>query len=110
VQNEQNVIHVVAEEIIDATDLLARLGEGPPPDTLSRADHVKHGDERLDIRARGGRRQHFVQEIVEKMDHVADLVPAAPGSAHKPGRRGKLRAAHPPSLDFPRQHPSHPKD
>jgi error-prone DNA polymerase len=100
VQNEQNVIHIVAEEIVDATGLLARLGEGPPPETLSPADHVKHGDERLDVRARGVRRQHFTREIAERMDHTADLVQAAPGSAHKPARRGKIRAAHPPSLDL----------
>jgi error-prone DNA polymerase len=99
VQNEQNVIHVVAEEIIDATSLLAQLGEGPPPDTLSPADHVKHGDERPDIRARGARRKHFTAEIAERMDHAADLVQAAPGSAHKPARRGKLRAARPPQLE-----------
>jgi error-prone DNA polymerase len=99
VQNEQNVIHVVAEEIMDATGLLARLGEGPAPETLSRADHVKQGDERLDIRARGVRRKYFLQEVAESMDHAADLVQAAPGSAHTPARRGKIRAAHPPSLD-----------
>jgi error-prone DNA polymerase len=100
VQNEQNVIHVVAEEIIDATGLLARLGEGPPPETLSPADHVKHGDERLDVRARGARRQYFTQEVAERMDQAVDLVQAAPGSAHTPARRGKMRAAHPPSLDL----------
>ncbi|HEX5780079.1 MAG TPA: hypothetical protein VFY21_14650, partial [Xanthobacteraceae bacterium] len=99
VQNESNVVHIVADEIVDATGLLSRLGEGPAPETLSRADHVKHGDEREDIRARGARRQHFVQQIADKMDHAADLVQAAPGSAHKPARRGKLRAAHPPKLD-----------
>jgi error-prone DNA polymerase len=100
VQNEQNVIHLVADEIIDATGLLAHLGEGPAPETLSRADHVKHGDERLDIRARGLRRKHFMEEVAENMEHAADLVQAAPGSAHKPARRGKVRAAHPPALDF----------
>ena len=99
VQNEQNVIHVVAEEIIDATGLLAHLGEGPPPETLSPADHVKHGDERLDVRARGARRKLFMEEISARVDEAADLVQAAPGSAHKPARRGKMRAAHPPQLD-----------
>jgi error-prone DNA polymerase len=100
VQNESNVVHVVAEEIIDATALLSRLGEGPAPETLSRADHVKHGDEREDIRARGARRRYLTHQIVERMDHAPDLVQAAPGSAHKPARRGKLRAAHPPQLDL----------
>ncbi len=103
VQNEQNVIHVVAEEIIDATGLLARLGEGPPPETLSPADHVKHGDERLDVRARGARRKLFMEEISARVDEAADLVQAAPGSAHKPARRGKIRAAHPPQLDVVQQ-------
>jgi error-prone DNA polymerase len=100
VQNESDVVHVVAEEVIDATALLGRLGEGPAPETLSRADHVKHGDEREDIRTRGARRRHLMHRIAERMDHAADLVQAAPGSAHKPARRGKLRAAHPPQLDL----------
>jgi DNA-directed DNA polymerase III PolC len=103
VQNEQNVIHVVAEEITDATTLLARLGEGPPPETLSPADHVKHGDERLDVRARGARRKLFMEEISARVDEAADLVQPAPGSAHKPARRGKMRAAHPPQLDVAQQ-------
>jgi error-prone DNA polymerase len=110
VQNEQNVIHVVAEEIIDATGLLSRLGEGPPPETLSPADHVKHGDERIDVRARGARRKLFMEEISARVDEAAaDLVQAAPGSAHKPARRGKMRAAHPPQLDVDRQHHPWPK-
>jgi error-prone DNA polymerase len=89
VQNEQNVIHVVAEEIIDATGLLARLGEGPPPETLSPADHVKHGDERLDVRARGARRKLFMEEISARVDEAADLVQAAPGSAREPWSKGR---------------------
>jgi error-prone DNA polymerase len=108
VQNEQNVVHVVAEEIVDSTVLLARLGEGPAPQTLSPADHVKQGDERLDVRARGARRQQFMHEIAERMDHAADLAQAAPGSAHKPVRRGKMRAAHPPQLDFDKSQPRAP--
>jgi len=97
VQNESNVVHVVADEIIDATGLLARLGEGPSPETLSRADEVKHPQERADHRAKN-LRQHLLAASADG-DHTADLVQAAPGSAHKPVRRGKLRAAHPPRLD-----------
>jgi len=99
VQSASNVVHVVADEIVDATGLLARLGEGPAPETLSHADHGKHGDEREDIRGRGMRHRHSIEQIADTMNAAADLVQAAPGSAHKPARRGKLRAAHPPKLD-----------
>ena len=98
VQNEQNVIHVVAEEIIDATGLLARLGEGPAPEAVARADEVKRPQDRIDHRARGVRRHELALDSVA--EHAADLVQAAPGSAHKPARRGKMRAAHPPQLDL----------
>jgi len=98
VQNEQNVIHVVAEEIIDATGLLARLGEGPAPEAVARADEVRRPQDRIDHRARGVRRHELALDSVA--EHAADLVQAAPGSAHKPARRGKMRAAHPPQLDL----------
>jgi error-prone DNA polymerase len=98
VQNEQNVIHVVAEEIIDATGLLARLGEGPAPEAVARADEVKRPQDRIDHRARGVRRRELTLDSVA--EHAADLVQAAPGSAHKPARRGKMRTAHPPQLDL----------
>jgi error-prone DNA polymerase len=98
VQNEQNVIHVVAEEIIDATGLLARLGEGPAPEAVARADEVKRPQDRIDHRAKGVRRHELALDSVA--EHAADLVQAAPGSAHKPARRGKMRAAHPPQLDL----------
>jgi error-prone DNA polymerase len=98
VQNEQNVIHVVAEEIIDATGLLARLGEGPAPEAIARADEVRRPQDRIDHRARGVRRHELALDNVA--EHAADLVQAAPGSAHKPARRGKMRAAHPPQLDL----------
>jgi DNA polymerase III alpha subunit len=94
VQNESNVIHVMAEEIIDATGLLARLGEGPAPEAIARADEVKRPQDRIDHRGKGIRRHELA------FDNSADLVQAAPGSAHKPARRGKMRAAHPPQLDL----------
>ena len=92
VQNESNVVHVVAEEIIDATGLLARLGEGPAPESIARADEVKHPQGRID---RGAKVM-----LADAPAHAADLVQAAPGSAHKPARRGKIRAAHPPQLEL----------
>jgi error-prone DNA polymerase len=100
VQNEQNVIHVVAEEIVDATSLLARLGEGPVPEAIARADEVKRPQDRIDHRAKGVRREELAQTLAAAAEHAADLVQAAPGSAHKPARRGKMRAAHPPQLDL----------
>jgi hypothetical protein len=96
VQNVSNVIHVVAEEIVDATGLLARLGEGPAPEAIARADEVRRPQDRIDHRAKGIRRHEFAATA----EHAADLVQAAPGSAHKPARRGKMRAAHPPQLDL----------
>ena len=100
VQNEQNVIHVVAEEIIDATGLLARLGKGPAPEAVARADEVKRPQDRIDHRAKGVRREELLQTLAAAAEYAADLVQAAPGSAHKPARRGKMRAAHPPQLDL----------
>ena len=100
VQNEQNVIHVVAEEIVDATGLLARLGEGPAPEAIARADEVKRPQDRIDHRAKGVCREELAQTLAAAAEHAADLVQAAPGSAHKPARRGKMRAAHPPQLDL----------
>jgi error-prone DNA polymerase len=99
VQNEQNVIHVVAEEIVDATGLLARLGEGTVPVAVARADEVKRPQDRIDHRIKGIRGRELEQALTETAEYAADLVQAAPGSAHKPARRGKLRAAHPPKLD-----------
>jgi error-prone DNA polymerase len=91
VQNEQNVVHVVAEEIIDATGLLARLGEGPAPEAIARADEVKRPQDRIDHRAKGMRRQELAR-LADAAEHAADLVQAAPGSAHKPARRASAAA------------------
>jgi len=42
-QSESNVIHVIADEIIDMTPLLDRLHADPSPvESLSRADEIKH--------------------------------------------------------------------
>jgi error-prone DNA polymerase len=42
-QSESNVIHVIADEIIDMTPLLDRLSiDASPVESLSRADEVKH--------------------------------------------------------------------
>jgi error-prone DNA polymerase len=42
-QSESNVIHVIAEEIVDMTPLLDRLHADPSPvESLARADEIKH--------------------------------------------------------------------
>jgi DNA-directed DNA polymerase III PolC len=109
VQNEENVVHVVAKEIIDATGLLAGLGEGPVPETLSRADEVKHPQNRPDHRGKNLRQRLLEAAVAADSNNAAELVQAAPGSAHKPARRGKLRAAHPPRLDPSRAKAPWPK-
>jgi error-prone DNA polymerase len=108
VQNEENIVHVVAKEIIDATALLGHLGEGPAPNTLARADEVKRPQDSIDHRG-GNLRKHLLKAKLDEMDRAADLVQAAPGSAHKPARRGKLRAAHPPKLEPGQAKASWPK-
>jgi error-prone DNA polymerase len=108
VQNEENIVHVVAKEIIDATALLGHLGEGPAPNPLARADEVKRPQDSIDHRG-GNLRKHLLKAKLDEMDRAADLVQAAPGSAHKPARRGKLRAAHPPKLEPGQAKASWPK-
>src|SRR4029078_7679761 len=43
VQNEHNIVHIVAEHFEDLTPLLRQPSQHPPAPTLSHADHVKHG-------------------------------------------------------------------
>jgi error-prone DNA polymerase len=37
---DSGVIHVVARRLEDHTNMLQRLGDGPPPSTLEKADHA----------------------------------------------------------------------
>ena len=91
VQQESNVIHVVASRLDDLTRLLARLTEDAPPiQSLARADAVKRPhDEDIDSRARGRRNPPRIAAPAQLPDLVAsDLDVPARGSAHAPSRRG----------------------
>ena len=88
-QQESDVIHVVAHRLDDLTPLLARLTEDLPPiESLARADAVKRPhDENVDRRARG--RRNPAQIATPLLDTLAsDLDVPARGSAHAPSRHG----------------------
>ena len=94
VQQESNVIHVVASKLDDLTRLLARLTEDAPPiEALARADAVKRPhDEDIDSRARGRRNPPRIAAPADLPDLIAsDLDVPARGSAHAPSRRGGTR-------------------
>jgi error-prone DNA polymerase len=89
-QHESGVIHVVAERMEDLTPLLKRLAEGPPIETLSRSDHVKHGGE--DPREKGNRatqQERLLRQLPGMSDLISDLAVPAHGTAHAPSRRGR---------------------
>jgi DNA polymerase III alpha subunit len=111
VQNEQGVIHVVAERLADATPLLARLSDGPPPEDYARADHAKHPQDRPDARDRSTHRPQLAKVIAEISEAAREVDVPAPASRHKPPRGRRPRAAHPPSLDVTasRRDPAWPK-
>jgi error-prone DNA polymerase len=90
-QQESDVIHVVAARLHDLTFLLARLTEDAPPiEALARADAVKRPhDENVDSRARGRRNPPRIAAPAQLPDLLAsDLDVPARGSAHAPLRRG----------------------
>jgi DNA polymerase III alpha subunit len=89
-QHESGVIHVVADRMEDLTPLLKRLAEGPPIETLSRSDHVKHGGE--DQREKGSRvaqQQRLLRQLPGMQELISDLDVPAHGTAHAPSRRGR---------------------
>jgi error-prone DNA polymerase len=89
-QHESGVIHVVADRMEDLTPLLKRLAEGPPIQTLSRNDHVKHGGE--DPREKGNRatqQERLLRQLPGMLDLISDLDVPAHGTAHAPARRGR---------------------
>jgi error-prone DNA polymerase len=95
VQQESNVIHVIASKLDDLTRLLARLTEHAPPiESLARADAVKRPhDEDIDSRARGRRNPPRIAAPAELPDFVAsDLDVPARGSAHAPSRAAARRS------------------
>ena len=96
VQQESDVIHVVAARLEDLTFLLARLTEDAPPiEALARADAVKRPhDENVDSRARGRRNPPRIAAPAQLPDLLAsDLDVPARGSAHAPVRRGGTKIA-----------------
>jgi error-prone DNA polymerase len=93
-QQESDVIHVVAKRLDDLTPLLARLMENAPSvESLARADAVKRPhDENVNSRARGRRNPPRLAAPAPPPDLLAsDLDVPAHGSAHAPGRRGGTR-------------------
>jgi error-prone DNA polymerase len=102
-QRETEVIHVVVDEVRDATPLLARLAEGPPIEAAGPCDEVKRpveDDPRSLLHKRGVRRQ-LAALIAEEPSLAADLDRPAHGTHHRRTRSGRPRAAHPPAPPDP---------
>src|SRR5262249_55298657 len=99
-QQESDVIHVVAARLDDLTPLLARLTEDVRPvealarANTARADALKRPhDEDIDSRARGRRNPPRIAAPTPPPDLLAsDLDVPARGSAHAPTRRGGANA------------------
>jgi error-prone DNA polymerase len=88
-QQESDVIHVVAERLVDLTPLLARLAEGPAVESLARCDEVRRPGQ--DARGQSGKSQHrrLMSLLDEMPDLISDLDVPARGSAHAPNRRAR---------------------
>ena len=95
VQRENEVIHVVAEDIEDLTPLLGRLAEaGTDIDGRVRCDEVRRPIEELrEARAQGGRESRVVRLLREIPELAADLDVPARGSAHAPSKRAAINPA-----------------
>ena len=95
VQRENEVIHVVAEDIEDLTPLLGRLAEaGTDIDGRVRCDEVRRPIEELrEARAQGGRESRVVRLLREIPELAADLDVPARGSAHAPSKRARSNPA-----------------
>jgi hypothetical protein len=103
VQNDSGVIHVVAEDMRDATPLLARLSDGPPPEATARADAVKRPHEDLDPRDKAAHRPQLARLIAEMSAPGGDLDQPAHATRQLPLRKGKPRAAPPPAPEADRR-------
>jgi error-prone DNA polymerase len=89
-QEEQGVIHVVADRLEDLTPMLARLcQEGTDLESLARCDEVKRPGQ--DHREKGSRTaQHRrIASLTDMPELISDLDVPARGSAHAPGRRSR---------------------
>src|SRR4029079_12909133 len=88
-QKENEVIHVVAEQLEDLTMLLARLAQGGEDlEALARCDEVRRPvEERRGQRASGGRESRLQRLLREMPELAADLDVPARGSAHSPSRK-----------------------
>ena len=95
VQRENEVIHVVAEDIEDLTPLLGRLAKaGTDIDGRVRCDEVRRPIEELrEARAQGGRESRVVRLLREIPELAADLDVPARGSAHAPSKRARSNPA-----------------
>ena len=91
VQEESDVIHVVADTLEDLTVLLARLAEqGADIDSLARADEVRRPiEDQREAREHGGRHSRLLRLMREMPELIGDLDVTAPGSAHAPTRRAR---------------------
>ncbi|HVV63110.1 MAG TPA: error-prone DNA polymerase [Pseudolabrys sp.] len=95
VQKENEVIHVVADELEDLTFWLARLAQGGDGiDGLARCDEV-----RRPVREQPVQNRRLLKLLREMPELAADLDVPARGSAHAPNRRGIA----PPSAELPRR-------
>jgi error-prone DNA polymerase len=89
-QQEQEVIHVVADRLEDLTPLLARLAEGPAVESLARCDEIKRPGQ--DYREKGGRsadHRRLTSLLTDMPELIGDLDVPARGSAHVPNRRSR---------------------
>jgi error-prone DNA polymerase len=89
-QQESDVIHVVADWLEDLTPLLARLAEGPAVESLARCDEVKRpGQDYREKGVRSANHRRRASLLIDMPDLISDLDVPARGSAHAPNRRAR---------------------
>jgi error-prone DNA polymerase len=100
-QQESDVIHVVAAKLDDLTPLLARLMQDAPPiEALARADAVKRPhDEDIDSRARGRRNPPRISALAsEASSQRGQYISARAGHSPKLGSSARAAPAELPDL------------
>jgi error-prone DNA polymerase len=90
-QEEQGVIHVVADRLEDLTPMLARLcQEGTDLESLARCDEVRRpGQDHREKGSRTAQHRRIASLLTEMPELIGDLDVPARGSAHAPGRRSR---------------------
>jgi DNA-directed DNA polymerase III PolC len=90
-QEEQGVIHVVADRLEDLTPMLARLcQEGTDLESLARCDEVKRpGQDHREKGSRTVQHRRIASLLTDMPELIGDLDVPARGSAHAPGRRSR---------------------